>query len=348
MTTETPGETVVGNTGHDGDTKDRSTDISPADERGAVTRRRRVDGGWRGGAAMTDEGSGTDRPSTLSPVNRIRDDDGNDWIRELEDARDESESTDSESGASTGAGAGGGSNNWLDELDVGGPSPAESASGAEKAADEAQSTPTVAVLHTRCDDCGTSGARSYHRDCHAPIVYIDDEWQCGSCATTINVSITCRECGGTITTSRVEAPVDLRPDLRVVEVERKIHEETNDRRRKHGLDALEYSDHLSIIAAWYSREMAQRGFFDHESPEGEGPNDRYGRFGHDTRSSGENIALTQPGLLVTADEAAQSVVDDWMNSPGHRENILRDQFEREGIGIHFTSQGAMYSTQNFY
>jgi len=289
---------------------------------------------------MTDEGTDTGRPSSLSPVDRIRDDDGNDWIQELENESDESESA--------GSGAGGGADNWLDELDVGDPSPVESASGAEKAAEKAQSTLTVAVLHNSCDDCSTSRAQSYHGNCRAPIVYLDDEWRCGSCATIITVSNTCGECGGNLTTSRVEAPVNLQPDLRVAEVERKIHEETNDRRRKRGLDALEYSDHLSIIAARYSRDMAQRGFFDHESPGGEEPNDRYKRFGHDTQSSGENIALTHPGLLVSADEAARSVVDDWMNSAGHRENIFRDQFEREGIGVYFTPQGAMYSTQNFY
>nr|WP_246391966.1 CAP domain-containing protein [Halosimplex pelagicum] len=140
----------------------------------------------------------------------------------------------------------------------------------------------------------------------------------------------------------------MRLSAESVEIEHAIHDETNRRRVDHGLDRLTYSDHLSIIAARHSRDMAQRDFFAHANPDGDEPSDRYKTFGHDTRSSGENIALEHYDVLATPEKVAQSVVDAWMNSQGHRENILRDHFTEEGIGVYLNHDGGVYATQNFY
>lgn len=70
--------------------------------------------------------------------------------------------------------------------------------------------------------------------------------------------------------------------------------------------------------------MAARGYFDHTSPEGEGPGTRVAEAGYSGRGWGENIAQGYG--------SAQAVVDGWMNSPGHRANILNCDFNELGVG----------------
>jgi uncharacterized protein YkwD len=61
----------------------------------------------------------------------------------------------------------------------------------------------------------------------------------------------------------------------------------------------------------------------------------------------ENIAFYQPGPTISATELAERVVDGWMDSPGHRENILTNQFKGEGIGVYSRPDGTVFVTQNF-
>jgi uncharacterized protein YkwD len=145
----------------------------------------------------------------------------------------------------------------------------------------------------------------------------------------------------------VTIPLALEIDLRPRELERAIHEVTNDRRIDEGLGRLEYSNPISAIALQHSRDMAQRGYFSHNSPEGADVSDRYRTYGHQARQCGENLAKVFPAQNASLAEAARDVVDAWMSSPGHRENLLRERFEREGIGVYFTQTGAVYATQNF-
>lgn len=211
-----------------------------------------------------------------------------------------------------------------------------------------KSRPTVAITHSVCDSCGAANVQPYHDACSAPIIYVGSEWQCAGCGSPVSPADTCPGCGASIAPDTLEVPLDISHRANPNELERAVHEETNRRRSQHNLDTLAYSDHLSAIALQHSRDMAHREFFDHTSPDGEDASDRYRRFGHDTRSCGENIARTHPSPDDATRDVAASVVDDWMDSPGHRENILREQFEREGIGVYLTTQGAVYSTQNFY
>lgn len=93
--------------------------------------------------------------------------------------------------------------------------------------------------------------------------------------------------------------------------------------------------------------MDAQDYFDYKSPDGESAADRYHRFGHDDRRVGENIALRQLGSTVGADEIAKSIVEGWMNPSSHSENLLRDRFEAEGIGVFCDPDGTVYATQNF-
>jgi len=93
--------------------------------------------------------------------------------------------------------------------------------------------------------------------------------------------------------------------------------------------------------------MCHRDYVDHASPEGDGPMDRYETYGHQTNISGENLARVSPPPSASPVEVARKITDGWMNSEGHRENILRPEFDREGIGVYVSRTGSVYATQNF-
>lgn len=111
----------------------------------------------------------------------------------------------------------------------------------------------------------------------------------------------------------------------------------NEERAKVGCSAVSANSTLSELAEKFSAAMAAGGFFDHTDPSGASPWDRAAKLGI-TNLGGENIARGQ------ADAAA--VMDAWMNSPGHRANILNCDFKTLGVGAHFGSGGPWW-TQDF-
>ncbi|MFI7142647.1 CAP domain-containing protein [Streptomyces massasporeus] len=111
----------------------------------------------------------------------------------------------------------------------------------------------------------------------------------------------------------------------------------NEERAKVGCSPVAANSALQSLAQNYSEDMAARGFFDHTDPDGSTPWDRAEKAGI-SNLGGENIARGQ------ADAAA--VMDAWMNSPGHRANILNCDFKTLGVGVEFGSGGPWW-TQNF-
>ncbi|BCL23247.1 CAP domain-containing protein [Streptomyces tuirus] len=111
----------------------------------------------------------------------------------------------------------------------------------------------------------------------------------------------------------------------------------NEERAKVGCSPVTASSALAGLAQSYSEDMAARGFFDHTDPDGSTPWDRAEKAGI-SNLGGENIARGQ------ADAAA--VMDAWMNSPGHRANILNCDFKTLGVGVELGSGGPWW-TQNF-
>ncbi|RLM32881.1 CAP domain-containing protein [Haloarcula sp. Atlit-120R] len=239
-------------------------------------------------------------------------------------------------------------NDWAEKIreDMPGPQETIQKPGGDG---EQENQPTIAVLFSECDKCGMSDVLSYHHEqCGSPIVHLENGWRCGGCGARISPHDTCANCGASLDIDNLEVPIDVSHSADPNEIEAAIHEKTNQQRSNHGIGTLQYSPHLSTIALQHSRDMAHQQYFDHTSPNGATTKDRYRQFGHDIRKCGENIALTYPTPMTPVDEVAGSVVDDWMESPGHRENILREQFDREGIGVYLTQDGAIYTTQNFY
>lgn len=111
----------------------------------------------------------------------------------------------------------------------------------------------------------------------------------------------------------------------------------NQERAKAGCSPLTTSAPLTSLAQNFSEDMAARGFFDHTDPDGDTPWDRAAQAGVQGLGA-ENIARGQ------AD--AQAVMTAWMNSDGHRANILNCDYKTIGIGVHEGSGGPWW-TQNF-
>ncbi|MFD5005009.1 CAP domain-containing protein [Streptomyces mutabilis] len=111
----------------------------------------------------------------------------------------------------------------------------------------------------------------------------------------------------------------------------------NEERAKVGCRPLAANSALTGLAEDFSRSMAEQGFFDHTDPSGATPWDRAEAAGIGNLG-GENIARGQTD--------AQAVMDAWMDSPGHRANILNCDFQTLGVGVHFGSGGPWW-TQNF-
>ncbi|NEY72741.1 sporulation protein [Bacillus mesophilus] len=99
---------------------------------------------------------------------------------------------------------------------------------------------------------------------------------------------------------------------------------TNHERASYGLKPLSIDSELSKVARLKSSDMKQNGYFSHTSPTYGSPFDMMKQFGVQYRTAGENIAMGQ--------RSAEEVVRAWMNSEGHRKNILNPSFTHIGVG----------------
>ncbi len=100
----------------------------------------------------------------------------------------------------------------------------------------------------------------------------------------------------------------------------------NAERAAHGCGPLKISDQLTQAARRESRDMATQHFFSHTEPDGTTPEMRVKDTGYVYQMVGENI--------VADTEDADDAVDAWMNSPGHRANILTCAFRETGIAVY--------------
>ena len=152
-------------------------------------------------------------------------------------------------------------------------------------------------------------------------------------------------------------------------VERHIYEMTNQERRLAGVEGLIRDEAIDVIAYEHSADMAARGYFSHDTPEGLDPTGRAERAGYECRKDygsyyttglAENVSQSYTyssymtaGVtssytwLESEEELARQTVRGWMDSPGHRENILNPQYDRIGVGVEISSDEQVLATQNF-
>jgi uncharacterized protein YkwD len=104
--------------------------------------------------------------------------------------------------------------------------------------------------------------------------------------------------------------------------------------------ALIRSNQLAEAAKVHAQDMARRGYFEHEAPDGSQPKDRVRRTGYKYRLTGENIAY--------GPESAEEVVAGWLGSPGHCANIMDPRFRDIGVAVATgRKRGHIYWVQEF-
>ncbi|WML44140.1 CAP domain-containing protein [Neobacillus sp. PS3-40] len=138
------------------------------------------------------------------------------------------------------------------------------------------------------------------------------------------------------TTRGQAAPAPTQAPTEIGKVALQVIELTNVERKKNGLPPLKADASLSKVAQTKSNDMETKHYFSHTSPTYGSPFDMMRDFGVTYRTAGENIAMGQP--------TAQEVVNAWMNSEGHRKNILSANYTNIGVGY---TQAGNYWSQMF-
>jgi uncharacterized YkwD family protein len=108
----------------------------------------------------------------------------------------------------------------------------------------------------------------------------------------------------------------------------------NAERKKAGVQPLTLSEKLTNIAYTKAKDMADKNYFSHQSPTYGSPFDMLKQFGVSYSYAGENIAAGQ--------KSAEEVMNSWMNSSGHKANILNENYTQLGVGFY---RGGQYGTE---
>ncbi|WP_052504599.1 cell wall-binding repeat-containing protein [Rossellomorea aquimaris] len=134
------------------------------------------------------------------------------------------------------------------------------------------------------------------------------------------------------------------PDVNITELrnsmEKQILDQANALRARHLVAPLQSDTKAQEVARAHSKDMATRNFFSHDNPDGLSSFQRMDQAGISYSSAGENIAAGQFNAIA--------VHDAWVNSPGHRQNILSPLFKKLGAGVYFGGEYGVYYTQDFY
>jgi len=164
-----------------------------------------------------------------------------------------------------------------------------------------------------------------------------------------------------------------KPTINISSLEPQIHALINQQRALNGLDQLSYDINLVSIARYHSQDMAENNYFSHTDLANHDFVYRYQMFGYACKiliqtfengtslfsEGAENLAQNNlydsityvNGVPIynwnTQNQIAASTVSGWMNSTGHRENILTYYWKNEGIGVAIASDGKVYITENF-
>jgi uncharacterized protein YkwD len=158
-----------------------------------------------------------------------------------------------------------------------------------------------------------------------------------------------------------------KPNVQPENLEKQIFQMINAQREKNHLPALQTDQRLSSIARSHSEDMASHDYFAHEDQQGRSPDQRAQAAGYTCRVKvgqrysglGENLAqgnlakgaTTTNGKTTydwnSEEQIAATAVNNWMQSSGHRRNILDPVYTKTGIGVAIAKDGKVYITQNF-
>ena len=133
-------------------------------------------------------------------------------------------------------------------------------------------------------------------------------------------------------TKTTAATANAGPEAQVVTL-------VNTERANAGCGALTVDSRLTTAARGHSSDMATRNYFSHDTPEGVTVGTRITNTGYKWSMVGENIAWGQA--------TAAAVMKDWMNSAGHKANILNCGYKNIGVGLAYDTNRRPYWTQDF-
>jgi uncharacterized protein YkwD len=148
-----------------------------------------------------------------------------------------------------------------------------------------------------------------------------------------------RAARGESTEIRILPDVDFK---KIEFLERYCFDLVNRERKTNGMAELQFFDDLVPVARRYSRRMAEEGFFSHADPSG--LTLRYRLTEARIKSSGRAENLSRVGGYLNP---VPEVVQSWMKSPGHRKNILDDEYTHSAVGVWVTGDDQTYFTQIF-
>jgi uncharacterized protein YkwD len=165
-----------------------------------------------------------------------------------------------------------------------------------------------------------------------------------------------------VTTTSTSTTTTLPVSEAVAWMEMRVHELVNAERTKAGLENLTWNPEVAAVARMHSMDMAENDYFDHTDLDGLNVSGRLKEGGiYYWNTSGENILkdsivdyymVDRSGRVLDTiykglDGFAKESVSAWMNSTGHRENILYEHYNEDGVGIAENGNNTYYFTQNF-
>jgi uncharacterized protein YkwD len=131
--------------------------------------------------------------------------------------------------------------------------------------------------------------------------------------------------------------------INLTKLEEEVHNLINEERAKYNLKALSWSNELADAARKHSVDMAENNYFKHEDLNGLSPGGRISNENIFWLICGENLYYSSQETKTLAKDA----VTGWMNSPGHKRNIMEKYFDTEGIGVAKSSNGGYYISEDF-
>ncbi len=151
-----------------------------------------------------------------------------------------------------------------------------------------------------------------------------------------------------------EHPQDT--EVSAIRIEQLIAEKINEIRAERNLTELVPRADVIEVSRNHSKDMYERDYFAHETPDGMTPADRVDEAGVQC-SVGENLGKMwyEPMIpdgyeaqgLTSEAEVAEAFVEGWMESDGHRENLLTPEYRTHGVGVYIGEDGEVFATHKF-
>ena len=135
---------------------------------------------------------------------------------------------------------------------------------------------------------------------------------------------------------------DIRLPTNLRAIEDRALERVNATREKHGLGTLRHDKGLAALAREYSEQMARLGFFSHTGADGSSLEERLRRHGIRYETIAENLHQSKG-----YEDPVPVAIRGWMNSPGHRKNLLGREYTHSAVGVALSEDGDVFFTQLF-